>query len=366
MARYADEARNPGSESTREDRRLSQRMQKKSRHLFRPRAAIVKLAFTMISALSIFRRYSSSRPRRAAGEDATDTELALAARVQDRDGKESFVEIVRRHQTAVCAVAYSITGRIGLVDDIAQETFLKAWKRMATLREPAKLKAWLTKIAHDCAVDALRREKLHPSLDEETVSLTEDAGASPDKAAADAEEEQLVWSALAELPENVRTPLVLFYREGQSVAAVAAALDLSEDAVKQRLSRGRHALRAQVTAKIEGVLRRVRPSPLLVVTIASAIGLAAAPDAVAAGVVSSSSSVWLAAAAALAVGVPLGWSLRQPAVADTVSPLRPRRCHPIPWQSLPTARCCGNGGGCMEFTVVMQRPCRRCMRPSSR
>ena len=100
----------------------------------------------MISARSLFRPLL---PLRRPGRDwtaATDAELALAARDRARAGKDAFVEIVRRHQAAVSAVAYSVTGRIGLTDDIAQETFLKAWKRVSTLREPGKLKAWLTKM----------------------------------------------------------------------------------------------------------------------------------------------------------------------------------------------------------------------------
>src|SRR5688500_8722970 len=98
----------------------------------------------MISAVSLFRRFASRTPA-VPWEQATDTELALAARARNKPGKQAFVEIVRRHQAAVCAVAYGITGRIALTDDIAQETFLYAWKHMTALREPARLKSWLTK-----------------------------------------------------------------------------------------------------------------------------------------------------------------------------------------------------------------------------
>ncbi len=313
----------------------------------------------MISALTIFRRLAVSRPRLVDWEKAGDAELALAARTQEREGKEAFVEIVRRHQNAVCAVAFSVTGRIGLTDDIAQETFLKAWNRIATLREPGKLKAWLARIAHDCAVDALRHERPHLSLEDETVSLTVAPGPSPDKAAADAEDEQLVWSALAALPETVRTPLVLFYREGQSVAAVAAALDLSEDAVKQRLSRGRNELREQVAAKVEGVLGRVRPSALLVVTIAAAIGLLASPAALAAGAFSTAAagtastgsaatastfttsmtaSSYLVATITLAAFIPLGWKAREPEPSFAAVPVVQKSINPAePFAAFPNS-----------------------------
>ena len=61
----------------------------------------------------------------------------------------------------------------------------------------------------------------------------------PAESALSREEETVVWRTLEQIPETYREPLILFYREDQAVAEVAAALDLSEDAVKQRLSRGR-------------------------------------------------------------------------------------------------------------------------------
>ena len=303
----------------------------------------------MISARSLFRPLL---PLRRPGRDwtaATDAELALAARDRDRAGKDAFVEIVRRHQAAVSAVAYSVTRRIGLTDDIAQETFLKAWKRVSTLRELGKLKAWLTKIAHDCAVDALRRERPHASLDDEASAALEAPGAPPDKAAADAEEEHLIWTMLESLPENMRTPLVMFYREGESVAAVAAALDLSEDAVKQRLSRGRELLREKLSGVVEGVLRRRVPAAVFIITIATAIGALTAPAALAAasfsvggGAASSlgtagtqlkttlvtamkASKTTLATAAALAViSVPAGYAVRDAREPAAQTPLPAR------------------------------------------
>jgi len=292
----------------------------------------------MISAMPFLRRFAP-RPKPVEWGAASDTALALAARARDKAGKEAFVEIVRRHQTAVCAVAYGITGRIALTDDIAQETFLYAWKHMTALREPARLKAWLTKIARSTALDALRREQRTDPLGDEVICIASPE-TSPDVATADAEDERLVWDALAELPENFRLPLALFYNEGQSIAAVAATLELSEDAVKQRLSRGREALREKVASrmaiqaesKLEGVLRRVQPGPLLVITIAAAIGLLAAPATVAAGAFSTTSaaatggsaatastfstamtaSSYLVATITLAAFIPLGWQAREP------------------------------------------------------
>ena len=200
----------------------------------------------MISLTSILFPGTRSRQRRGDDGPLSDESLALAARARDRAAKEAFVEIVRRHQTAVCAVAYGVTGRIGLMDDIAQETFLKAWKQLPGLREPGKLKPWLATIAHGCAVDALQRERRHEPLETEEAQQFPCGAAMPDAAAVDADEARIIWEVLADLPKAARVPLVLFYREGQSIAAVAEALELSEDAVKQRLHRGREADRKSV------------------------------------------------------------------------------------------------------------------------
>jgi hypothetical protein len=73
------------------------------------------------------------------------------------------------------------------------------------------------------------------------------------------EERAILWRSLERIPEIYREPLVLFYREHQSVEAVAQSLDLTEDTVKQRLSRGRKLLHEQVLAFVEGVLGRTNP-----------------------------------------------------------------------------------------------------------
>lgn len=82
---------------------------------------------------------------------------------------------------------------------------------------------------------------------------------SPSAQAVSREEETILWRALERIPETYREPLILFYREQQSVERVAAALELSEDAVKQRLARGRKLLEEEVTAFVEGALRRSGP-----------------------------------------------------------------------------------------------------------
>ena len=172
-----------------------------------------------------------------AGRSATDAELVLAAR---RGDKRAFVEIVARHQAMVCGVALGILGDFAASEDAGQEAFLTAWRKIHELREPTRLRAWLGQIARNAALGQLRRKKSDDVLDDDPAIA--DSAPQPDEAAASHEEAALARDSLAGLPELYRLPLILFYREGQSIRAAAEALGISEDALKQRLSRGREML----------------------------------------------------------------------------------------------------------------------------
>jgi hypothetical protein len=89
------------------------------------------------------------------------------------------------------------------------------------------------------------------------------------------EEEAILWRSLGKIPELYREPLILFYREHQSIESVAAELGLSEDAVKQRLSRGRKLLQEEVQAFVENTLRRTAPGQAFSNAVLAALPLTA-------------------------------------------------------------------------------------------
>ena len=208
---------------------------------------------------------------------ATDADLVTQTLTGDR---EAFSQIVSRYQSLICAIAYSATGSLGHSEDLAQETFITAWKHLRHLREPGKLRAWLCGIARNRINNYLRREGRKPLLTAEPLeSLHNLAGAGPlpVETAITQEEEALLWRALERVPETYREPLVLFYREHQSVGSVAAALELSEDAVKQRLSRGRKLLQETIVAFVEGALERTRPGKAFTLAVLAALPVFAGP-----------------------------------------------------------------------------------------
>jgi RNA polymerase sigma factor (sigma-70 family) len=213
----------------------------------------------------------------------TDIELVELCRRGDR---EAYGRIVERYQNLVCAMAYSACGSVARSEDIAQDVFIAAWKQLRQLREPAKLKSWLCGIARNLIHNSIRREGRQATTEAmplEHAAEQDAASPTPSEQVISDEEQALVWGALEQIPDNYREPLVLFYRENQSIQQVANALDLSEDAVKQRLSRGRTMLKAQVAALVEGTLANTRPGRAFTIGVIAALP-ALAPAAAAAAV----------------------------------------------------------------------------------
>ncbi len=166
---------------------------------------------------------------------------------------KAFEELVMRHADGV----YVVLRRFGLDDDdardVAQETFLRAWRGLPRFEGRARFFTWLYRIAYN---EAQRRLSKRPPAG--AVVSTEDRPL--DDLAADApgpdeqvEREELrdaLAAALRELPDDLRAPVVLRDVEGLSTREAASVLDLGEAAFKSRLHRGRMALRRLVGPRV--------------------------------------------------------------------------------------------------------------------
>lgn len=228
-------------------------------------------------------------------------ELPTSAAVSDEQlwrlsvegDRDAFSRIVERYQVLICSLAFSACGSVASSEDLAQETFVAAWRQLGELREPQKLRQWLCGIVRNLAASSVRRDLRRGGRPAPLEVVADEPSAEHDPAAqaVTREEEALLWHALEGMPENYREPMVLFYREHQSVAEVASDLGLSEDAVKQRLSRGRALLRDEMTALVESALKRTRPGSaftvgvLVALPMVSASAAGTAVNAVAAGAV---------------------------------------------------------------------------------
>jgi RNA polymerase sigma factor (sigma-70 family) len=214
-----------------------------------------------------------------------DSEARLVR--QCREGQvRAFRRVVERYQRMVVAVAFSVTGDRALAEDVAQEAFLRAWHGMSELREPERLGAWLCGIArhlaHDDVRTRARRKTIAGTWDAEgDAAALEATPSTPLDQMVAREEEAFLVSALRALPEEYREPLVLFYFERRSVRQVAIGLGLSEETAKQRLSRGRRALRETLERRLASGLASLRPGKAFTAAViatvsASRIGEAAA------------------------------------------------------------------------------------------
>src|SRR6058998_3749623 len=89
-------------------------------------------------------------------ESLNDVQLVALSRNGNR---EAFARIVERYQSLVCALTYSAAGNVQASEDLAQVTFITAWCQLKQLREPAKLKSWLCRIARNVATDSHRQQQ---------------------------------------------------------------------------------------------------------------------------------------------------------------------------------------------------------------
>jgi RNA polymerase sigma factor (sigma-70 family) len=209
---------------------------------------------------------------------------------RSRRDPEAFAALVRRHQAAVCAVAYAVLRDRARSEEVAQEAFLVAWRR----GPDAVTAAWVCGIARNLARNAARRRT-------EVTIMTEPAATAPDPrdqliAREDAARAE---AALAALPEREREAVILYYRGEQSMHEVAAALAISEPAARQRVHRGRERLR-DALAPVEAAVRSTRPGPAFTAACV-ALWLSRGEAATAGG--AASSLYWLAApVVAIAIG----------------------------------------------------------------
>ena len=175
---------------------------------------------------------------------------------------EAFAELVGRFQNLATSIAFANTGDLQRSEDVAQQAFLVAWQKQKELKDPDRFAGWIKAIVTNVARNERRLKENREQ--NAAVELSEhhapSTSATPQTKASRAEQNELLWNSLNQIPLEYREPLVLFYREDLSVAAVAEQLELSNDVVKQRLSRGRKMLKQEIETMVEEFLVDSKPS----------------------------------------------------------------------------------------------------------
>lgn len=169
-----------------------------------------------------------------------DAELLQRIRAGATD---DFAEIVRRHQSRVFAILHRYERDAQRAEDLAQETFLKAWRALDQFDGRAPFEHWISRIAVRTALDHLRREKRRrneiglPELGEDALDWLQSGDEKNELDARDAAE--ILELAMRELSPADRVVITLQEIEGRSVKEIAAAMGVSGVAVRVRALRAR-------------------------------------------------------------------------------------------------------------------------------
>jgi RNA polymerase sigma-70 factor (ECF subfamily) len=169
-------------------------------------------------------------------DDRSDLELARAA----GDDLGAFGELVRRHQDFVYGAAMRVVRNPAIAEEIAQDTFIRAFRGLGDFRGDSQVRSWLYRIATNLSLNVVTRRREYPAESMPDVI-------APDSPSSSAEMTQLrehLQEAIAALPDNLRQPLVLREFEHRSYDEIAAELDIPLNTVRTRIMRGRRALRA--------------------------------------------------------------------------------------------------------------------------
>jgi RNA polymerase sigma factor (sigma-70 family) len=167
----------------------------------------------------------------------------LIARVVADDDRHAFTTLVRRHQSAIRGFLLRLCcGDGALADDVAQETFLRAYQRIGSYRSEGGFDSWLFSIAYRSFASEKRRR--HWSAEElrEEPEAVESSAQGPEEAAAD------IARAMRHLREPERACLSLCYQWGMSHQEMANVLDYPVGTVKTHIARGKEKLRAHLSS----------------------------------------------------------------------------------------------------------------------
>jgi RNA polymerase sigma-70 factor, ECF subfamily len=188
----------------------------------------------------------------------SDRDLVVACQ---RREQAAFEELVKRYQRTVYSLLYQLAPDWNDTADLAQEVFLRIWRSINNLRNPSSFRPWLTQIVTNLFYDELRkRPRRLPTINiDDTESFGEDsapfeipdASAQPDEMLQSRQVTEVIREAMASLPEQFRTAIVLRELEGLSYEEIGVLTKTEMGTVKSRIARARARLQELLRPYLE-------------------------------------------------------------------------------------------------------------------
>ena len=176
------------------------------------------------------------------GEEISNSELVKKSQLGE---KAAFEQLVIRHQELVFSLAYKLTGNREMANDVAQESFIRAWKAIEKFRGDSTFSTWIYRITVNTAWTLRKKAKKHNTLniDDTYEPIVIDEKKDPELVAINSDLSSVLVNALDKLPIEQRIIVELKNIEGRSHREIADYLDISVTAAKVRLHRAHQKLR---------------------------------------------------------------------------------------------------------------------------
>ncbi|MDE0466764.1 MAG: sigma-70 family RNA polymerase sigma factor [Candidatus Poribacteria bacterium] len=197
-----------------------------------------------------------------------NSDVELIRRTLDGDDT-AFTHLVRKYQKPVHALAWRKLGDFHTAEEITQDTFLKAYQKLATLKEPQRFSSWLYVIAARLCVAWLRKKRLlTQSLEETNLVQLEKATYSgyvveENERTSGETQREVVKKLLAKLQESERTIITLHYFSEMSSAEIGEFLGVSANTIRSRLRRAQQRLKKEEEPMIREALENFQITPNL-------------------------------------------------------------------------------------------------------
>ena len=154
--------------------------------------------------------------------DRSDKDLVSDCLAGDRSAYEL---LIRKHYKCIFLISLGILGNVHDAQDIAQDAMLKGYEQIRTLRDGSKFGTWIARIAKSMCLNFIQRKKYSKKIMAERMI----------NANQNINEYDNLLLAIGQLPQEIRTPLVMYYFDGQSVKTVADRLQMSTSGVYLKL-----------------------------------------------------------------------------------------------------------------------------------